>query len=60
MTGIELAAIEQTMEISEVFAWGLIVATIVYGSSVSRLRDAAVAVAALAALVTKAMLLPLT
>lgn len=60
MSAIELAAIEQTMEFSEVAAWGLIVAVLVYGASVTRLREGAVALAALAALVTKAMLLPLT
>lgn len=60
MSAIELAAIEQTMEFSEVAAWGLIVGAVVYALSVDHLRQAAVALAALAALAAKAMLLPLT
>jgi hypothetical protein len=49
------------VEFSEVVAWGLIVATLVFAVTDRRLPQAgAVALAAAAALVTKAMLLPLT
>ncbi len=48
-------------EFSEVLAWGLVVATIVYAAGLHRLgRGGAVALAALTAIVTKAVLLPLT
>ncbi len=48
------------MEFSEVAAWGLIAAACVYGLGLNRLHQAgAVALAALAALATKAILLPL-
>lgn len=49
------------VEFSEVVAWGLIVAAFVYAAGIRRLPQmGAVALAALAALVTKAALLPLT
>ncbi|MGG5817191.1 hypothetical protein [Falsiroseomonas sp. HW251] len=48
-------------EFGEVLAWGLIVATFVYAAGLHRLgRGGAVALAALAAMATKAALLPLT
>lgn len=54
MPGIEF-------EFSEVLAWGLIVATVVYALSTTRLgQGGAVAAAALAAFAAKAMLVPLT
>jgi hypothetical protein len=61
MTAEELRLVESTLEFSEVAAWGLIVAALVYAAGLSRLpTGATVALAALAGLATKAMLLPLT
>jgi len=61
MTPAELALIERSLEFSEVAAWGLIVGAVVYAAGLHRLSmGASVALAALAALATKAMLLPLT
>jgi hypothetical protein len=61
MTAEELRLIESTLEFSEVAAWGLIVAALVYAAGLHRLpAGATVALAALAGLATKAMLLPLT
>ena len=61
MTAQELALIESNLEFSEVAAWGLIVAALVCAAGLHRLPPAgAVALAALAALCAKAMLLPLT
>jgi hypothetical protein len=60
--GIENAVPVEVLEFSEVAAWGLIVAVLVYVGLKERahLREAgAVALATAAALVTKAMLLPL-
>ena len=56
-----MQVVERTMEFSEVVAWGLIVATFVYAALDHRIAQAgAVALAAAAALLVKAMLLPLT
>jgi len=61
MTPEEIALIDMSLEFSEVAAWGLIVALLVYAAGLHRLpMGATVALAALAALATKAMLLPLT
>jgi hypothetical protein len=50
----------QMVEFSEVLAWGLIVALVVLSLGYERIgRGGAVALAALAALATKAILLPL-
>lgn len=60
MSGMNTLASVQLVEFSEVAAWGLIVAAGVYAVGLRRLKQAgAVALAALAALATKAMLLPL-
>ena len=62
MPGIENSSPVELLEFSEVAAWGLIVAALVYAGLKERvhLREAgAVALATAAALVTKAMLLPL-
>jgi hypothetical protein len=60
MSGLENMALAQTLEFSEVAAWGLIVALLVYSALTRRLPEAgAVALATAAALVTKAMLIPL-
>jgi hypothetical protein len=61
MTAAELRLIESNLEFSEVAAWGLIVAAVVYAAGLHRLpTGATVALATLAGLATKAMLLPLT
>jgi hypothetical protein len=60
MSGLENMALAQSLEFSEVAAWGLIVATLVYAVLTRRMPEAgAVALATAAALVTKAMLIPL-
>ncbi|WP_137180217.1 hypothetical protein [Roseomonas sp. AR75] len=61
MSGLDTVLIDRSLEFSEVAAWGLIVAIVVYALSDGRMRQpGAVALAALAALAAKAMLLPLT
>ena len=54
MTGIDMTA-----EFSEVAAWGLIAASVAFAFGINRMRmGGAVALAALAALAAKGMLLP--
>ena len=56
-----MTGIDTTAEFSEIVAWGLIAATIVYGLGATRLtQGGALALATLAALLTKAALLPMT
>lgn len=60
MTSLDALLHAPMVEFSEVVAWGLIVAAGVYATCRQRLHQAgAVALAALAALATKAFLLPL-